>query len=213
VHAIGDRAVRAALDAIEALERERGARDRRPILAHLELIDPRDLPRFRRLRAVADFQPLWAYEDSYIRDLTAPFLGAERSRRLYPIGSVARSGAPLAAGSDWPVSSMNPLEAIEVALTRRDPTAGPGPAWIPEERADLATLLAAYTIGGAWAAYRERESGSIEVGKRADLLVIERNLFELPAREIGETRVLRTYFEGREVYRAQPAGSLRGGPG
>ena len=97
---------------------------------------------------------------------------------------------------------MNPLEAIEVALTRRDPASPPGPAWIPEERADLATLLAAYTIGGAWAAFREREVGSIEVGKRADLALLERNLFEIPAHEISETRVLRTWFEGREVYRA-----------
>src|SRR5262249_49752020 len=113
VHAIGDRAVRAALDAIEAVERERGPRDRRPALAHLELVDPRDVPRFARLRAVADFQPLWAFEDGYIRDLTAPFLGPDRARGLYPIGAVARTGALLAAGSDWSVSSMNPLKAIE----------------------------------------------------------------------------------------------------
>ncbi|HKA13744.1 MAG TPA: amidohydrolase [Myxococcota bacterium] len=202
VHAIGDRAVRATLDAIEALDREHGPRDRRATIAHIELIDPADIPRFRRLRAVADFQPIWALEDRYIRDLTVPFLGPERARWLYPIASVAKSGAPLAAGSDWSVTSMNPLEAIEVALTRRDPASPPGPAWIPEERADLATLLAAYTIGGAWAAFREREVGSIEVGKRADLALLERNLFEIPAHEISETRVLRTWFEGREVYRA-----------
>jgi predicted amidohydrolase YtcJ len=206
VHAIGDRAVRAALDAIETLDRAHGPRDRRATLAHLELIDPRDLPRFRRLRVVADVQPLWAYEDSYIRDLTVPFLGPERARRLYPIASLAKSGAALAAGSDWPVSSLNPLEAIEVALTRRDPSAGPGAAWIPEQRADLATLLAAYTIGGAYAAFREHETGSIEVGKRADLIVLERNLFELAPHEISEVRVLRTWSEGREVYRAQAPG-------
>jgi predicted amidohydrolase YtcJ len=140
-----------------------------------------------------------------IRELTVPFLGPERSRWLYPIASLAKSGAPLAAGSDWSVTSMNPLEAIEVALTRRDPTARPGLAWIPEERADLATLLAAYTIGGAWTAFRERESGSIEVGKRGDLIVLEKNLFDLLAHEIPETRVLRTYFEGREVYRMGPS--------
>jgi len=201
VHAIGDRAVRATLDAIERVERERGRRDRRPTLAHIQLIDPVDIARFRRLDAAANFQPLWAFEDRYIRELTVPFLGPERSRWLYPIASVAKSGAPLAAGSDWSVSSMNPLEAIEVALTRRDPSAGPGPGWIPEERSDLPTLLAAYTIGGAWTAFRERESGSIEVGKRSDLIVLEKNLFDLPAHEISEVRVLRTYFEGREVYR------------
>ena len=201
VHAIGDRAIRATLDALAAVEAENGARDRRPTLAHLELFAPSDIPRFRRLGAVASFQPLWAYEDEYIRDLTLPFLDPERSRWLYPIGSVARAGAVVAGGSDWPVSSLNPLEAIEVALTRRDPAAAAGPAWIPEEQVDLATMLAAYTIGSAWASFREHETGSIEPGKLADLVVLDRNLFEIPPTAISDAKVLLTLFEGEEVWR------------
>jgi predicted amidohydrolase YtcJ len=119
LHAIGDRAIRVTFDALEAVAAANGPRDRRPALAHIQLFDPADIGRFRRLGAVASFQPLWAYEDSYIRDLTVPFLGPERSRWLYPIGSVARTGAILAGGSDWSVSSMNPLLGIEVAITRR----------------------------------------------------------------------------------------------
>ncbi|MBI4916820.1 MAG: amidohydrolase [Acidobacteria bacterium] len=207
VHAIGDRAIRVTLDTIAAVRRANGPRDRRPTLAHIELFDPADVPRFRALGAIASFQPLWAWADPYIKDLTEPQLGPERSRWLYPIGSVAATGAVLAGGSDWSVSSMVPLEGIEVAVTRRGPAEGPGPAWIGEERASLATMLAAYTIGSAYAAFRERETGSLEVGKSADLVVLDRNLFAVPPHEISEAKVLLTLFAGREVYRdpAMPA--------
>lgn len=201
VHAIGDRAIRATLDAVEAARRANGPRDRRPTLAHIELFDPADVPRFRTLGAIASWQPLWAWADPYIRDLTEPQLGPERSRWLYPIGSVAATGAVMAGGSDWSVSSMVPLEGIEVAVTRRGPDEGPGPAWIPEERVTLATMLAAYTIGSAYAAFNERETGSLEVGKSADLVVLDHNLFAIPPQEISETKVLLTLFEGREVFR------------
>ncbi len=201
VHAIGDRAIRDTLDGLAAARAANGVRDARPLLAHIQLFAPSDIPRFRELGVIADFQPLWAYADAYIRDLTEPFLGPERSRWLYPIASVARTGAVLAAGSDWSVSSMNPLEAIEVAITRCDPelTTCDEP-WIPEERVDLATMLAAYTIGGASAGFEERESGSLEAGKLADLVVLDRNLFTTPAGEISETTVLLTLFEGRTVH-------------
>jgi predicted amidohydrolase YtcJ len=201
VHAIGDRAIRVTLDTIAAVRRANGPRDRRPTLAHIELFDPADMPRFRALGAIASFQPLWAWADPYIKDLTEPQLGPERSRWLYPIGSVAATGAVLAGGSDWSVSSMVPLEGIEVAVTRRGPAEGPGPAWIPEERASLATMLAAYTIGSAYAAYREGETGSLEVGKSADLVVLDRDLFAVSPHEISEAKVLLTLFAGREVYR------------
>ncbi len=234
VHAIGDRAIRAALDALEAARKANGPRDARPLLAHIQLFDPADIPRFRRLGVVADFQPLWAYADPYIVDLTEPQLGPERSRWLYPMGSLARSGAVLAAGSDWSVSSLDPLQAIEVAVTRCDPdapsekgseglaqatgsaagahTKEPSGAlrnpsetpWIPEERLDLPTILAAYTIGGAYASFEEKESGSLEAGKLADLIVLDRNLFEIPPSEISEAKVLATMFEGRIVSGALP---------
>ncbi len=182
MHAIGDRAVRHALDAFARARAENGGRDLRGIIAHLELIDPADLPRFAALGVIADFQPLWAYADRYITELTEPRVGAARARWLYPIGSLARTGAMVAAGSDWNVTSFNPLEAMQVAITRRGPTDGPGPAWIPEERVDLATIIAAYTAHGAYAMQQERETGSIEVGKSADLVVLDRNLFEIPPR-------------------------------
>jgi predicted amidohydrolase YtcJ len=190
-----------SLDALEAARRANGPRDARPLLAHIQLIDPRDIPRFRPLGAVADFQPFWAWADPYIRDLTIPKLGRERSRWIYPIASVAATGAVIAGGSDWSVSSMNPLDGIEVAVTRRG-VDEPGDAFIPEERIALPEAIAAYTIAGAYAAFEEKETGSIEAGKAADLIVLDRNLFEIPAEKIHEAKVLLTLLEGREVWRS-----------
>ncbi|MBE3112452.1 MAG: amidohydrolase [Acidobacteria bacterium] len=201
VHAIGDRAIRISLDAFEAAGRANGFRDMRHHIAHLELIDPTDIPRFKRLGVAANFQALWAYADPYITDLTIPILGPGRSRWLYPIGSVARTGAVIAGGSDWSVSSMNPLEAIQVALTRRGPDDPPGDAWIPEEKVDLETMLRAYTTNGAWLSHDEKARGSLEPGKAADLIVLGRDLFKIPASEIGRVRVLLTLLDGREVFR------------
>ncbi len=201
VHAIGDRAIRDALDAIEAARKANGVRDARHHLAHIELIDPDDIPRFRRLGVIANFQPLWANGDEYLTELTEPKLGPERSRWLYPIGSVLASGAMVAFGSDWSVSSMNPLDGIQVAVTRRQLSGGPGPAWIPEERIGLPDAIAAYTIRAAYLDFTEKESGSIEVGKSADLIVLDRNLFEIPSSRIHEAKVLLTLLEGKEVYR------------
>jgi predicted amidohydrolase YtcJ len=128
-------------------------------------------------------------------------LGPARSRWLNPIGSVSRAGAPLAAGSDWSVSSMNPLLAIQVAITRRPPDSTTGPAWLPEQRVSLATMLAAYSEGGAWAAGEESRTGTLEVGKAADLIVLDRNLYRIPPGEIRSAKVLLTLLEGREVWR------------
>ncbi len=202
IHAIGDRGIRDSLDALEAARRSNGPRDARPLLAHIELIEPEDIPRFRRLGVVADFQPLWAWADPYIKDLTLPKLGPERSRWLYPIASVAATGAVIAGGSDWSVSSMNPLDAVQVAITRRGLAEGPGPAFLPQEQMRLPEMLSAYTIAGAWAMFQEKKTGSIEVGKAADLVVLDRNLFEIPPEKIHEAKVLLTLLEGREVYRA-----------
>lgn len=181
IHAIGDRAIRMALDAHEAAQLANGRRDARHHLAHIQLIDPQDIPRFERLGIIANFQSLWAYADTYITELTEPALGPERSRWLYPIGSVMRSGAMIVGGSDWSVSSMNPLDAIQVAVTRRGVDDSTGSAWIPQEIVDLPTMFAAYTINGAYVNHQENETGSIEAGKAADLIVLDRNLFEIPA--------------------------------
>ncbi len=202
VHAIGDRAIRDTFDAFEAARKANGPRDSRHHIAHIELFDPADIPRFRKLGVIANFQPLWANADKYITELTEPKLGPERSRWLYPIGSVLASGGEFAFGSDWSVSSMNPLEGIQVAVTRRQPAGGPGPAWIPEERIPLPDAIAAYTIRGAYLDFSEKDTGSIEVGKLADLVVLDKNLFELTPYRIYEAKVLLTLLEGREVYRA-----------
>jgi len=203
VHAIGDRAIRDTLDALEAARKANGARDARHHIAHLELIDPADVPRFRRLSVVANFQPFWASGDKYITELTEPALGSERSRWLYPIASVRDSGAAYAFGSDWDVSSLNPLDGIEVAVTHREPSSGEGTPWLPQERISLPDAIAGYTIRGAYLDFTEKETGSIEVGKAADLVVLDRNLFEIPASKIHEAKVLMTFLEGREVYEAK----------
>jgi predicted amidohydrolase YtcJ len=202
VHAIGDRAIRMTLDAFEKARATNGARDSRHSIAHLELIDSADIPRFRALGVVANFEALWANGDEYLTRLTQPALGAARSRWLYPIASVARTGAILSGGSDWSVSSLNPLDAIETGMTHLDPERPRMAVWNPAERVDLATMIAMYTIGAAYANRLERETGSIEVGKLADLVVLDHNLFEVPAGQIHTVKVLRTMLEGVTVYRA-----------
>lgn len=201
IHAIGDRAIQSSLDAFEFARARNGSRDSRHHIAHIQLFDPQDIARFRHLGVVANFQPLWASADEYIVQMTEPVLGPKRSRWLYPIRSVANSGAIIAAGSDWSVSSINPLDAIQVAVTRRGLEEEPGPPWLPEEVVDLPMMLAAYTINGAYVNFQERETGSIEVGKAADLVVLDRNLFDVPKHEIHQTKVLLTILDGKEVYR------------
>lgn len=206
IHAIGDRAIQSAFDALEFARDRNGRRDSRHHIAHIQLFDPADINRFRRLDVVANFQPLWASADDYIVKMTEPFLGPQRSRWLYPIRSVANTGAMIVGGSDWSVTSMNPLDAIQVAVTRRGIKDGPGPAWIPDEIVDLPLMLAAYTINGAYVNFQENETGSIEVGKAGDLIVLDRNLFEIPRHEIHLAKVLMTLLDGKEVFRAAEFG-------
>lgn len=203
MHAIGDRAVRMGLDAIERAEAGRTRDGRRHQIAHLEVIDSADVPRFRALDVIANFQPLWAYPDRYIVELTWPALGPERSRWLYPIGAVDRAGGPLAMGSDWSVSSLVPLEGIEVAVTRRNFRNGDGQALLPEQAIPLERALRAYTLGSARALGLDSRIGSLEVGKLADLVVLDQAILDVPADRIGEVRVLLTLLEGVAV-----AGSL-----
>lgn len=201
VHAIGDRAVRATLDAFEKARLANGATGGRHHIAHLELIDEADLKRFRALDVTATIQPFWAQKDDYIRKLTEPLIGPERSKKVYTFKGLSDNAAVLAAGSDWPVSSLNPLDAIEVAVTRKAPGAKSGKPWLPEERLDLATSLSAYTIGGAYVNHRDRETGSLEVGKAADFIVLDQNLFDIPPDKIHKTKVLLTFLDGEEIYR------------
>ena len=209
VHAIGDRAIRVTLDAFEEARRLNGARDARHHIAHAQLIDPADVPRFQELGVAVNFQPLWAWADSYITDLTEPVLGPARSRWLYPIHSMAAAGSRVVFGSDWSVSTMNPLPGIEVAVTRSDPESSAQQPWIPEERIDLATALAAYTSGSAWVNFLDHETGSIEVGKAADLVLLERDLRRVPPTEIGDVEVVRTILAGQTVFSAPKTQRVR----
>ncbi|MCU0635548.1 MAG: amidohydrolase [Gemmatimonadaceae bacterium] len=200
VHAIGDRGIRVALDAFEAQHRRDGGAGPRHQVVHLQLIDPVDIPRFARLGVVASFQALWHQRDGYIVDLTEPRLGAGRSARLYPMRSVANTGAIIAGGSDWSVTSLDPLQAIEVGITRRAVGDTVAPAWIPAEAMTLDQMLRAYTRGGAYAIDRERELGVLRAGALADVIVLSEDLFTLPPHRIHRARVVHTIMHGREVW-------------
>jgi predicted amidohydrolase YtcJ len=201
-HAIGDGSIRIALNAYEYALQQNGPNDNRHVITHLQLIDEADIPRFAELNVAANFQSLWAYPDQYI-DLAVSVVGQDRVDHFYPIGSIARTGGLLTGGSDWDVSSLNPLDAIEVAVRRQDPNSSDGRLHYESERVDLATILDAYTRNGAWLMRLEDKTGSIEPGKRADLIVLDRNLFDIPPEEINEAKVLLTLMDGREVYRAE----------
>ena len=202
VHAVGDAGIRMALDGFEAMRRANGTSNNRHQIVHLQLIDPADIPRFARLGIAATFQPLWAYPDPSARELDVPMIGEKRTYEMYPIGSVARAGGRIVGGSDYYVTDLNPLLAIETGVTRQDPYSNDGPVLGAGERVDLDTMIAAYTAEGAWQLNRESDLGSIEVGKRADLVVLDRNLFEIPAAGISDAKVLMTVFDGRTVYDA-----------
>ncbi|WP_395694143.1 amidohydrolase [Nocardioides sp.] len=199
VHAIGDRGVREALDAFEGSDPAL-----RHHVAHLQVVHPDDVPRFAQLGVAANLQMLWACLDDQMVDLTLPVLGEERSRRQYPFGDLHRAGARLVAGSDWPVSTPDPLQAVEVAVTRSE-RGGRG-ALLPEQALGLATALAAYTSGSAWVNGRgpgdAQTAGVLRPGAVADLVVVDRDPFAGPAEEIGSARVVSTWIEGSPVYTA-----------
>ncbi len=199
-HALGDGAVREALDAVETARTRNGDSDRRHHLSHLQVIHPDDLPRFAELGAIANFQPLWAYADEYIIDLTWPFVSDETAKWMYPIKSVWDTGATVAFGSDWAVSDVNPLPQIETAVTRTDAVSNVSPEFNPEQRITLEQAIKAFTLNAAYVNHQEADTGSIEVGKLADLVVLDKNLFNIEPAEISDAKVLLTLFGGEPVY-------------
>jgi predicted amidohydrolase YtcJ len=210
LHAIGDRAVREALDAIEAARAANraaagnGYSDNRHHIAHLQVVHPDDVPRFAALEVTANIQGLWAAHEPQMDQLTIPYIGPERTQRQYVFGDLLRTGARLAAGSDWAVSSANPLRAIHVAVNRslQGATGADAEPFLPDQSLDLAEALAAYTIGSAYVNHLDDETGTIERGKAADLVVLDRDPFVHPTAEIGSTGVLATYVQGEPVYLA-----------
>ena len=209
-HAIGERAVREALDAIEAARNANGMNDHRHHIAHIQVIHPQDVPRFATLGVAANMQPLWAQNEPQMLNLTIPFLGEVRSSWQYPFGSLARSGATLAGGSDWSVSSANPLEEIHVAVNRTGFTGqtyapedmSSTEPFIPGEALDLETAVRAFTLGSAFVNHLDDVTGSLKVGKYADLIVLDRDLFAGPRDEIHAASVQLTLVEGERVFAA-----------
>ncbi|HEX5088659.1 MAG TPA: amidohydrolase [Nocardioides sp.] len=200
VHNIGDRAVRETLDAMVGTDP-----GRRHQIAHLQLVHPDDVPRFAELGVAANMQALWACYDEQMVELTIPFLGEERTGWQYPFGAIHRAGGRLVAGSDWPVSTPDPLAAIHTAVTRTaygdTGRAGTEP-FLPEQALDLETAFAAYTSGSAWANQRDLHDGAgvLREGAVADLVVLDRDPFAGPAEEIGAARVVSTWIDGAVVH-------------
>ena len=198
MHAIGDRAVRNALDACEAARTANGARDSRHHIAHLQVIHPDDVPRFRQLGVIANCQPYWAQHDPQMDELTIPFLGPERAPLQYPFAALHATGAMLAFGSDWSVSTANPLEEMEVAIRRADPATRDIRPFLPEQGLPLPLALAAFTNGSAHV-NGDDDAGSIREGNRADLVVLDRNLFDVPDATLADARAEHTIAAGRVV--------------
>jgi predicted amidohydrolase YtcJ len=200
IHAIGDRAVREALDAFQAARGANGPNDHRHHIAHLQIVNPTDVPRFAALGVTANCQPYWACLEGQLLDLCVPFLGEERLGHHYPFGALLRSGARLSFGSDWPVSTPDPLKIVQVAVTRRSVEEPHDEPLLPEERLSLAEALDAATVGSAFVNHLDHDTGTVEEGKLADLVVLDRNPFEGDPREIGQARVLLTLVDGVPVH-------------
>ncbi len=201
VHAIGDRGSREALDAFAAARAAGHGPDLRHHIAHIQVVHPDDVPRFAELGVAANAQALWAAHEPQMDELTIPFLGDERSTWQYPFGSLHRAGARLVMGSDWPVTSPDPLAALHTAVTRTTYGDG-GEPFLPEQAVDLTTAYAAYTSGSAWVNGRDHTDGGgvLAPGHVADLVVLDRDPFAGPPDEIGATRVTSTWVGGRAVF-------------
>jgi predicted amidohydrolase YtcJ len=206
-HAIGDRAVRECLDAVAAARAANGHSDTRPHIAHIQVIHPDDVARFAALDVTANAQPLWACHEGQMDDLTIPFLGPKRTTWQYPFRSLVDRGARLAMGSDWSVSTPNPFEEMEVAVTRVYPESrGVAEPFLPDQALTLAEAMRGFTLGSAYVNHLDAETGSIEVGKLADLAVVDRDLFARDAGPIGDAIVLGTFVGGEPVYEAPSLG-------
>lgn len=199
LHAIGDGGVRISLDAIEAAREANGAKPTHHMVTHLNVVDPADQPRFGQLDTYAQFQPTWSSWYPYM-ELTEQQIGKKRMEYIYPAGSIVRAGGKLAYGADWPVATANPIEGLEVAVTRRvagDPNAKP---LVASEGVTLAEAIESHTLNVATVNGMAKFTGSIETGKNADLVVLDKDIFKLPAYEISRAKVLVTVFQGKPVY-------------
>jgi predicted amidohydrolase YtcJ len=201
-HAIGDRAIRTALDAYEHAAAANHTHDARHRVEHIEDVSAQDIPRFGKLGVIASMQPLHAYPDDDTLKIWAGNVGPERVERAWAWNSIEKLGGHLAFGSDWPVVTLNPWPGVQNALTRQTTEGNPPGGFVPRERLSLASTIKAYTIGAAYAGHREKTEGSLEAGKLADLIIVNQDLFKIEPSEIGKTEVLLTMVGGKIVYQS-----------
>jgi predicted amidohydrolase YtcJ len=201
-HAIGELAVRTALDGYQHAEEVNHTSDRRPRIEHIETISPADIPRFGKLGVIASMQPLHAYPDADTLDVWARNIGPDRASRAWVWKSIASAGGHLAFGSDWPVVTLNPWEGVQCAVTRQTKEGKPEAGFVPEQRLSVAQAVEGYTLGAAFAGRREKTEGSLEKGKLADLIIVSQNIFEIDAHKISETKVRTTIVGGQVVYQS-----------
>lgn len=211
-HAIGDKAVRTALDAYENATRVNHTHGARPRIEHIETITAEDIPRFGKLGVIASVQPLHLYPDEDTLDIWARNVGPERAKRAWVFHSIEAGGGRLAFGSDWPVVTMNPWEGLQTGITRRTAEGKPEGGFVSTEAVSLEDGIKAYTLGAAFAARREKEEGSLQTGKLADLIIVDQDLFKIPPAQINKTQVLLTMVGGKTVYKSdQFAGTATAG--
>jgi predicted amidohydrolase YtcJ len=201
-HAIGDRAVRLALDAYQHAAETNHTRDARPRVEHIETISAQDIPRFGKLGVIASFQPLHAYPDEDTLNIWARNVGPERAQRAWVWRSIENTGGRLAFGSDWPVVTLNPWPGVQNALTRQTTEGNPPGGFVPQERISLEDTIKAYTLGAAFAGRREKTEGSLQRGKLADLIVLSQDLFKIDPGSIAKTEVLLTMVGGKVVHQS-----------
>lgn len=199
IHAIGDAAVKQALDAIEAMQLINPTWDRRPVIVHAQLIEDKDLPRFRQLGAIANIQPLWCYLDPMNKDLIRPRIGQARNDRQYRLRTLINNGAMIAFGSDWPVTSHIPLEALAVPVHRASPSAPSAEGWNIAESITIEESLTFYTANVAYQLFRENERGRIEIGMAADFVVLDSNPLHVHPREVASIAIKDVYQRGAKV--------------
>jgi len=201
-HAIGDRAIRLALDAYESAQRTNHTHDARHRIEHIEDASAADIPRFGKLGVIASFQPLHSYPDDDVLRIWSGNVGPERAQRAWAMHSVESAGGVLAFGSDWPIVTLNPWPGVQNALTRQTTEGEPQGGFVPKERISLEDAIRGYTLGAAFAGHREATEGSLEAGKLADLIVLSQDLFRIEPTEIGKTEALLTMVGGKVVYQS-----------
>jgi len=199
-HAIGDKAVRLALDAYQNAEEVNHTHDARPRIEHIETISSQDIDRFGKLGVIASMQPLHSYPDEDTLGIWARNIGPERATRPWVWRSIQLKGGVLAFGSDWPVVTLNPWRGVQTAITRQTEEGEPIGGFVPQQRLSLEDTIRAYTLGAAFAGHREKSEGSLEPGKLADFIVLDRDLFKIEPSDIGKAEVLLTVVGGKIVY-------------